>query len=213
MSGNVRRFLVAHSFAWWAIGWLTTTGVVILVGDRVFAVDLVAGRPKLVLPCWELLPLLFAAATPAILAPRLWSWEVLGRRAGIRALKVILATTGIILPAMIPGIASLASRLHGAHWSPASWNVAFVGSIAFAAAAGLGRIFAAPVALSLFAVAVTAQQAGVPGSSYVPLNQAMSRPQSFDWVVALVAVFAVAVWSLTFGRSRFAQSLSHHDSD
>lgn len=174
-------------------------------GVTVFEVKLVNTELPRFTPVWEALPVLLGLLAPALLAPRLATWELSGRgRLRVRAATVALgAAAG---PAIIPWLAHL--RLpDDARWWDISCNVTFFAAVALIATAGLGTLAGPLIGLVAYLTTITIQQALPDVAAHLPVSGAKSNLTAHPIPASTLSIVAVIVWAMTMGQSRLARSL------
>jgi hypothetical protein len=207
-----RAFLTAHNAGTFIVVWLAGTLVVLAVGNRTFALEVVSSRPTRLLATWELVPVVCAALGPALLAPRMWSWETLARPRIVLWAKATLGLASIVFPAALPWLAHALVLPGEALWCGMVWNVVLVGSVALATTAVLGPAGGPIAGLGVYVFCVIVQQWSERVGSFVPLASLNTHTQPHAGFPVACAFVAVALWTTSFGRARTAQSRMRNDS-
>ncbi|HQD68285.1 MAG TPA: hypothetical protein PLO87_06805 [Ornithinibacter sp.] len=180
--------------------YLVSVALVLQAHVLVFEISLDNTKIARFTPVWEAVPVLLAVIAPALIAPRLASWEALAHhrlawRAGLLGAVTLLA------PSTIPWIAHL-NLPPDARWWDISWNVLFLGSLALTATAVLGRLGGPATGLAIYATLIAVQQTAPNAAAYLPFSGASTNLQPHPGPTSAAAVIAIAVWTVTLGRSR-----------
>lgn len=141
-----------------------------------------------------------AVIAPALIAPRLASWEALAHprlapRAGLLAVLTLLG------PSAIPWIAHL-NLPPDARWWDITCNVLLLGSVALVATAVFGRRGGPVTGLALYVAVIATQQTAPAVAAFLPFSGARPNLQAHLIPAVTAAVIAIGVWSATLGQSR-----------
>ncbi|CAG7572058.1 hypothetical protein FB554_0199 [Barrientosiimonas humi] len=189
-----------------------SVGALLLVlasGVTVFEVRLVATEIPRFTPVWELVPVLLAAALPALLVSRLASWEHTQHRR-LRTRAATVAVAAVTIPASIPWVAQF--RLpDDARWVDITCNVALFAAVALVATCVFGRLAGPAVALMAYVGTIGVQQLSPALAARLPVSGARTNLQPHPWPTLVVVLVAVAAWTLTLGRSRWTARRTRHD--
>lgn len=174
--------------------------VVLAARVTVFEVTLDPLRSPRFTPVWEIVPVAAAVLGPALIAPRLASWELMsGGRLRWRA--AVMALSAIVLPAAIPWIAHF--RLpEDARWWDISCNVAFFGGFSILVTPWLGRLAGPLTGAALYLIVVALQQLDPALAAHLPVSGAETNLTAHPRASATMVAIAVIAWSTTNGRSR-----------
>jgi len=160
-------------------------------------------------PVWEALPVFLAILAPALLVPRLATWEMLGR-ARLRFRAGTVAAVAAIGPAAIPWLAHF--RLpEDARWWDISCNVTFFAAIALIATAGLGTLAGPLIGLFAYLATVALQQVMPDLAAHLPVSGARTNLTAHPVPSLALSAVAVLVWSITMGQTRLARALHRND--
>jgi hypothetical protein len=206
-----RLYLQARGTAAYVLLWLLALGLVIvfLPVVVVLPVQLLWGQPTRWTPLWELLPCLLAATAGALIAPRMASWERLGRR-GLQARAAATATMAIIAPSIIPVLAHYGLPAD-ARWLDIAFNTAAIGAASVLLVALLSPLYGTLVSLGLYLGLILFQHAAPQLALHVPFSGIIGNLEPHVWETVALAAVAVAFWTLTLGRSRLAALLVRNE--
>lgn len=204
-----RLYLSARGAANFLSLFLAGVVVVLLARVQVFEITLDSTKIPRFTPVWEAVPALLAVIAPALIAPRLASWEALAHhrlapRAGLLAVLTLLG------PSVIPWIAHL-NLPPDARWWDITCNVLLLGSLALIATALLGRRGGPATGLALYAALIATQQTAPAAAAFIPFSGARTNLQAHPIPAATVAVIAIGVWSATLGQSRRVDMRERND--
>lgn len=178
-------------------------------GVTVFEVKLVNTELPRFTPVWEILPVLLAILAPALLAPRLATWELLAR-ARLRVRAATVASCAATGPGAIPWLAHL--RLpEDARWWDISCNVTFFAAIALISTAALGTLAGPLIGLFAYLTTIAIQQAMPDIAAHLPVSGAQTNLTAHPIPAVALSGVAVVVWAMTLGQSRLARSLHRND--
>lgn len=167
------------------------------------------GPRVLLTPVWELVPVLLAAALPALLVSRLASWEHTQHRR-LRTRAATVAVAAVTIPASIPWVAQF--RLpDDARWVDITCNVALFAAVALVATCVFGRLAGPAVALMAYVGTIGVQQLSPALAARLPVSGARTNLQPHPWPTVVVVLVAVAAWTVTLGRSRWTARRTRHD--
>lgn len=179
-------------------------------GITIYPIQFVAALLPRYTPISELLPVVAGMLGVALLVPRLWSWERLGRRGRVRWRAAVCAIAALALPASIPWLVHY--RLPPeARWWDIVWNIVLLTAIAMLATVALGRVLGPLLGVAVYAAAIAVQQVTPDIARWLPISGASTNLRPHIATAAGLAVLAVAVWTITLGRSRFADNLTRNE--
>lgn len=182
--------------------------VVLAAGVTVFEITIDPIQLPRFTPIWEIIPVLLGTYLPALLAPRLATWEMSGL-VRLRLRAGVTAVIGALLPALIPWLAHL--RLPAdARWWDISCNVAFFAATSFLATAWLGPLAGPIVGMVGYFVAVVIQQMLPEAAACLPVSGASTNLTPHPGAALLALVLAGAAWFATLGQSQFARSMQRN---
>lgn len=201
-------FLKARSARTASLVLVCVTIAVVIAGPAVYELQVVASQPPRYLPIWEVAPVIGASVIPALLVPRMWSWERTGDVQMLRVYAGVSAVLAIAAPSLVPAVCALTVLPDEARWVDVSFNVAAISAVAMLAATALGRVLGPLVGLGAYVALVAVQQAAPGLASWVPLSVG-DRSLTVHALVSLAAsAIAITAWTSSLGRSRAADRFS-----
>lgn len=185
-----------------------TTIIVLRAGPRVFEIVFDPAKGARFTPIWEMAPVMLGVYLPFLLAPRLATWEILGR-IKLRFYACGVAVAGMLLPASMPWLAHF--RLPAdTRWWDISCNIAVYTATAFGATAWLGRIAGPIVSLVLYLSVVAVQQVVPLFAAHLPVSGASTNLTPHPWAAFLAMLLAGVSWLATLGQSRVVRSIQRN---
>lgn len=184
----------------WCIGLL----VLIVMGPVVYELQVAASRVPRYVPAWEAVPVIVAVVLPSLLAPRMWAYERIGEQRRLRLCALGSGALMLALPALLTVISGVFILPAGARWRDIVFNVLLISAVAVIAVALRGALVGPLVALSAYFLLLIAQQV-LPEAGWwlIPLSQGDEHDLPRSCVSAILAGAALAVWTMTLGRSRW----------
>lgn len=202
------RFLSARGTVTSLALLVAAAGVVLAGGVTVFEITIDPIQLPRFTPIWEIIPVLLGMYLPALLAPRLATWELSGL-ARLRMRAGVTAVLGALLPALIPWLAHL--RLPtDARWWDISCNVVFFAATSFLATAWLGTLAGPTVALVGYFLAVVMQQILPAAAVHLPVSGASTNLTAHPGAALLTLALAGTAWFATMGQAQFARSMQRN---
>lgn len=191
------------ALAVWAAGAVVT----VLASPFVFELQIDSSKLPRFIPVWELFPALVAMALPALLSPRMWTWEKLGRPR-IATCAVVSCALCLLAPPSLALIAGISVLPDGARYVDIAFNVVVVAAVALVAVAAGGRTFGPLAALGFFLIVVAVQQAAPELGLWLPIGDGQRPAQAQAAIAAPFALAATATWVFSRGHSGLAQTLT-----
>lgn len=210
MTQGWRLYLAARGSTSYCLLWAMVLLLVLSSGFAVYEIQFVASRLPRYTAVWELMPVLVGVLGVALLVPRLWSWERLARRGRIRWRAAVSAVAALVLPASIPWIAHYRLPVE-ARWWDITCNVVLLTAIAMLATVALGRVLGPLLGVAVYAAVIAVQQVAPDIARWLPVSGASNNLRPHLATAAGVAIIAVAVWTVTLGRSQLAENLAHNE--
>lgn|GEM_PF-1280119 len=209
MTRGWRLFLAARGTLPFLVLAAGALAAVLASGVTVFEIRLVDTNLPRFTPAWEAVPVILAVLAPALLAPRLATWELLaGPRIRIRAATIAVAA--VVLPAAIPWVAHF-HLPDDARWWDIMWNVVLLAGIALIATAALGRIAGPMIGLFVYVAIIAIQQTMPEVAAYLPVSGAKTNLRAHPLPSLIAASIAVGFWTVTKGQSHLTRSLQRND--
>lgn len=200
------QYLAARNVIGWTVLFLTGIVTTRLLSPQVYEFTVIASKLPRYVPVWEFVPTLSGVVGTSLLAPSLWSWEWSGRRAALRWRAAVTALLALLLPASMAWIAHLWLPT-GARWWDIGWNVFLLTGVGMLATAWLGHVWGPVLGLGVY-LAVLAFQQGAPNwAKYIPVSGGYENLDAHIGAALLVGASAVAVWTVSLGRTPLANKL------
>lgn len=201
-------YLSARHLASLTALYVVTVAAVLIAGDLVVEVTLNTNELPRFTPIWEAAPVLFALVAPALIAPRLPSWEW-HRENRLHWGALIMACVVLLASSAVPWVAQT-NLPADARWWDISCNVLLLGSAALVLTAALGKVAGPATGLGLYAAVIAVQQIAPALAAPLPVSGAHTNLQAHPLAAGILAVVAASVWSVTLGHSRWAESLERN---
>ena len=202
----MNRYLLAHGAV--AAGALSfaTLGAAFALRHAWIPFDQLVGGPPLAIRGSTAAVVALAALLPAMLSPRLWTWERVRPDPRLRTFKVLLVLGTALIPALLVAV----QHAWGASdpgWPSAALNAISTSALAQLACALVGPGSSAPWCIALPIGALAVEQ-HVPASrellSFVAATPAHPAPLTAP--LALLAASSICI-AATLGRSRWSAGL------